>query len=140
MDTIPEHCASTPHEPDVFLDGCFAREAMTRLGGKWTVLVIKALGPQERMRFGELRRKLDGITQKMLTQTLRDLERDGMVNRLVYPTMPPRVEYSLTKLGLSTVDLIEAICDWAEQHSEEVRLARIAFDERATREVLPVIA
>jgi DNA-binding HxlR family transcriptional regulator len=82
------------------------------------------------VRFGELRRKLDGITQKSLTQTLRNLERDGLVERTVYATIPPRVEYRLTTLGHSASDLLESLREWAEQHMPEILSARAAYESR----------
>jgi DNA-binding HxlR family transcriptional regulator len=112
---------------DVYLRNCPSRTVLDLLSDKWTLLVISALaaGP---MRFGALRRRLDGITQKMLTQTLRNLERDGLVNRTVYATMPPSVEYSLTRLGMSTTGLMDSIRAWAESHVSEVLVAREAYD------------
>ncbi|RZT27522.1 HxlR family transcriptional regulator [Kribbella sp. VKM Ac-2569] len=85
------------------------------------------------MRFSELRRLLDGITQKMLTQTLRALERDGLVKRSVYPTVPPRVEYGLSELGIEAGRLTSAIAEWSVQHAGEVLSARHDFDDRASQ-------
>ncbi|WP_433592211.1 winged helix-turn-helix transcriptional regulator [Nocardia sp. CA-145437] len=88
-----------------------------------------------------MRRRLDGITQKVLTRMLRDLERDGLVRRTVYPTVPPRVEYALTELGADLADLghiTHAMGQWALRHADEIAVARAAFDERATREPEPV--
>lgn len=83
------------------------------------------------MRFGELKRSIGGISQKVLTSTLRGLERDGLVTRRVYASVPPRVEYSLTELGRSLTDLVAAICRWAETHIEQVEAARASFDRTA---------
>lgn len=114
-----------------YLHACPARTVLTALANKWTLLVLAALrhhdGP---MRFNEMRRQLQGVTQKMLTQTLRGLERDGLVSRTVYPTVPPRVEYALTRLGTEVGDLVHGLGGWAEQHVDEILAARQAFDER----------
>ncbi|WP_307801155.1 helix-turn-helix domain-containing protein [Microbispora triticiradicis] len=107
------------------------------MANKWTCLLVDALrdGP---VRFGALRRRLDGITQKSLTQTLRAMERDGMVVRTMYPTIPPRVEYELSDLGHSLVVLMEGIRLWSETHVGEIEAARAAFDSRAAEEPRPV--
>jgi DNA-binding HxlR family transcriptional regulator len=81
------------------------------------------------MRFGELRRRLQGVTQKMLTQTLRTLERNGLVTRTLYPTIPPRVDYELTDLGRSAVTVLDDILRWSEGHSAEITAARQRYDE-----------
>lgn len=83
------------------------------------------------MRFAELRRSIDGISQKVLTNTLRGLERDGLVTRRIYASVPPRVEYTLTNLGQSLGDLVAGICEWAESNIEQVQAARIVFDRTA---------
>ncbi|MCF6428127.1 helix-turn-helix transcriptional regulator [Amycolatopsis tucumanensis] len=105
------------------------------LANKWTLLVLSFLrrsdGP---VRFNELRRRLEGITQKSLTQTLRALERDGLVDRAVYPTVPPRVEYSLTALGTQVGDMFNVLGEWAEEHVGEILAAREAFDNRPAPE------
>jgi DNA-binding HxlR family transcriptional regulator len=107
------------------------------LADKWTMLVVEALssGP---MRFGDLRRHIDGVTQKMLTQTLRSLERDGLVLRTVYPTAPPSVEYALTPLGDSITRISRQMCDWAQDNMKPVLLARREYDARIEREAQPV--
>lgn len=109
-----------------------AREMIARVADKWTMLVLDALesGPQ---RFTRIRDEVGDVSQKMLTKTLRQLERDGLVTRTVYPVVPPHVEYQLTKLGL---DLAESFCGvwkWAEKHSGKVLEARIKFDLRRGR-------
>ncbi|ARF83318.1 winged helix-turn-helix transcriptional regulator [Kitasatospora aureofaciens] len=110
---------------------CPSRTVIEVLANKWSLYVLAALrrspGP---LRFSQLRRLLDGVTQKMLTQTLRALERDGLVARTVYPTVPPRVEYSLTDLGHAAGELTTAIADWAVDHASRVHAARAAFDAR----------
>lgn len=115
---------------DVYLRKCPSRTVLDLFSDKWTMLVICALagGPK---RFGELRRRLDGITQKMLSQTLRSLERGGLVTRTVYATTPPSVEYALTELGTSTTKLLDDIRNWAETHVWEVVAARESYDRRA---------
>ncbi|UCJ19112.1 helix-turn-helix transcriptional regulator [Pseudomonas sp. MM211] len=107
------------------------------LADKWTMLVIYSLssGP---MRFGELRRQVDGVTQKMLTQTLRLLERDGLVLRVVYPSAPPSVEYSLTQLGESITAITEQMCLWAQDNMKPVLVARLNYDTRVARVEQPL--
>lgn len=122
---------------NVYLAKCPSRTVLETLSNKWATLTMGALSDGPR-RFGQLRRTLDGITQKMLTQTLRTLERDGMITRTVYPTIPPRVEYAHTELGRNAGTLFHAIRDWAEQHHAEILSAREAYDERAAREPEPV--
>lgn len=108
-------------------------EMLSRLGDKWSVLVIMVLckGPQ---RFSDLKRAVVGISQRMLTLTLRALERDGMVRRTVYPTVPPRVEYELTDLGRSFSAPIEAVGGWVFTNYRKIHEARAEFDQRATAE------
>jgi DNA-binding HxlR family transcriptional regulator len=97
---------------------------------KWTVLIIGALSNGTR-RFQQLRREVEGVTQKMLTQTLRRLERDGLVSRRIYASVPPRVKYSLTPLCHSITGPLWAVREWAETHVEEIEVARAAWDARA---------
>jgi DNA-binding HxlR family transcriptional regulator len=104
-------------------------EILARVGDKWTVLVVSLLGAGP-MRFSELRRKIDGISQKMLTTTLRGLERDGFCTRKVFPTVPPRVEYALTELGRDLLVPVKALGDWAVANRERVDAARRRFDAR----------
>lgn len=106
----------------MFDPNCGSRRVLALIADRWTALTIYALA-QGTMRFGQLQRQL-GITQKVLTQTLRDLERDGVVQRTVYPVVPPKVEYSLTDLGATLIDPLTAICQWAEAHLPEVEAAR----------------
>jgi len=102
-------------------------EILARIGDKWTVLVVELLqdGP---MRFNELRRTINGISQRMLTLTLRGLERDGLLTRTVYPTIPPRVDYELTKLGRTLLEPIVAIAEWARANRPSIDQARKLFD------------
>ncbi len=121
----------TVNEPDAFSGNCPVRELLDRIADKWTTLIIGMLGRGDgAVRFGELRRSVSGISQKMLTQTLRDLERDGLVTRTLYPEIPPRVEYSLTPLGRTLDEPLSALAKWAERHMPEVRSAQEAFDQR----------
>ncbi|MFI0717589.1 winged helix-turn-helix transcriptional regulator [Streptomyces sp. NPDC021224] len=124
---------------DAYLAACPSRQILDVLANKWTMLVMGALsgGP---LRFGELRRRLDGITQKMLTQTLRTLERDGLVTRTVFPTIPPRVDYAATPLGESVTALLHAIRAWSEDNIDAVLDARDTYDARAAEEVRPLPA
>src|SRR3954466_12499754 len=104
---------------------------LVRVGDKWSVNVIYVLGAAGTLRFGELRRRLDGISQRMLTVTLRGLERDGLVRRAMYPEVPPRVEYALTPLGATLRDIVRELIDWSGRHLAEVDRARARYDERA---------
>jgi DNA-binding HxlR family transcriptional regulator len=112
---------------DVFNSQCPTRQVLDRIADKWTVLVIRRLADGT-LRFAQLRRSVDGISQKVLTNTLRGLERDGIVTRRIYASVPPRVEYSLTDLGRSLRDLVEGICRWSEANMERVQEARAAYD------------
>ena len=117
---------------NVYAAGCPTRQALDRIADKWTALVVGLLAERPH-RFGELRRAVDGISQKMLTQTLRSLERDGLVDRRAYPTVPVTVEYSLTPLGLTLTEPLAAIRAWAEEHIEAVLAARERYEARNTR-------
>ncbi|MFL5322473.1 MAG: winged helix-turn-helix transcriptional regulator [Myxococcaceae bacterium] len=108
--------------------GCLAaREVLNRVGDKWSVLVIGLLGDGP-LRFSELRRTIEGISQRMLTLTLRGLERDGLVTRTMFSTIPPRVDYELTKLGRTLLEPVQQLADWAEKNREGIQSARDAFD------------
>jgi DNA-binding HxlR family transcriptional regulator len=104
------------------------REILDRVGDKWSVLVIALLGERTH-RFSELRRAIDGISQRMLTLTLRQLERDGLVSRTVHATVPPRVDYALTPLGESVLEPLSALMCWAQQHGTDVAEARRRYEE-----------
>jgi len=116
--------------PNVLDQKCESRQALDRLADKWTCLVVYALldGP---LRHGELKRKIDGISQKMLTQTLRSMEADGLVARTVVDVIPPHVIYSLTPLGETISDPLVAICAWAMDHLQEMQEARARSRARA---------
>jgi DNA-binding HxlR family transcriptional regulator len=108
---------------------CKAREILERIGDKWSLYVISSLGEDTR-RFTELKRGIEGISQRMLTVTLRGLERDGIVSRTMYPVMPPRVEYALTDMGRTLLDAVSSIVTWAEGHLEQIEVARAGYDSR----------
>jgi DNA-binding HxlR family transcriptional regulator len=110
-------------KPDVFNANCDSRQVLALIADRWSMLVIYALGDGVR-RHGELKRTIGGISQKMLTQTLRALEHDGLVKRRVYDVVPPRVEYQLTPLGRTLLVPLGAICRWAQNHLPQVRVAR----------------
>ncbi|MFI1203225.1 helix-turn-helix transcriptional regulator (plasmid) [Streptomyces sp. BHT-5-2] len=114
-------------------EGCEVRQILDRVADKWSLLVI-ALLDRRVLRFTELRREVDGISQRMLTVTLRQLERDGLVRRTVHPVVPPRVDYELTPLGATLHDTIQSLVTWTEEHQDEIATARAAYDERNARE------
>ena len=100
---------------------------LSRIGDKWTVLVVTSLGVGSK-RFNELRREIPSVSQRMLTLTLRNLERDGLVKRTVTPTIPPRVDYELTDMGHSLLKPVTALADWALHHVEQIHAAQSRFD------------
>jgi DNA-binding HxlR family transcriptional regulator len=108
---------------------CPMRELLDRIGDTWTLLIVLNLGAGKQ-RFSELRRRVNGISQRMLTQTLRHLERDGMLTRTVFPTNPPSVEYELTELGFSMLDAIRALIEWTAANQTEIAAARQAYDQK----------
>ena len=111
-------------------------DILTRVGDKWSVMVVMLLGNGTK-RFNEMRRLIGGISQRMLTLTLRGLERDGLVTRTVFPTVPPRVDYALTDLGRSLLSPISALGAWAYGHRDAIDAARLAFDARADAGATP---
>jgi DNA-binding HxlR family transcriptional regulator len=115
---------------DICSERCGSRRVLDLVADKWAVIVIYVLARGTR-RFGELQRAVGGVSQKMLTQTLRGLERDGLVERKVFPQVPPRVEYSLSPLGETLVQPLSALCAWAEEHFWEVERARAEHAESA---------
>lgn len=114
---------------------CPTREILDRVGDKWSVLLISTLGkmPHYRGRFSELKRNIDGISQRMLTTTLRYLERDGFLYRHFYPEIPPRVEYELTPLGKNILKIVKDLKLWVETHWDEIHQARKNFDTKSTK-------
>ena len=113
--------------PNAFARACASRVVLDRIGDRWTVLIVVALSGGA-LRFSQLRAKIEGITPKVLTQTLRGLERDGLVTRTIYAEVPPRVEYELTALGRDLLAPIDAIRIWAEQHAARIVANRDRFD------------
>lgn len=101
-----------------------------RIADKWTMLILELLAQQGEMRFTQIGRAVEGISQKMLTQTLRAMERDGLVHRTVHPVVPPRVEYRLTDLGMTLGEAFCGVWTWAEAHLHRIEAARAAFDAR----------
>jgi DNA-binding HxlR family transcriptional regulator len=122
-----------PAELEYTPQNCHAREMLIRIGDKWSVYVIHLLDEAGTLRFNELRSQVEGISQRMLTVTLRGMERDGLVTRKVYPEVPPRVEYSLTSLGKTLRQLVRGLVDWSGAHLAEVDAARAAYDARNSR-------
>ena len=108
-------------------EGCEVRQILDRIADKWSLLVISLLA-ERTLRFTELRREIDGISQRMLTVTLRQLERDGLVCRTVFAEVPPRVEYCLSPLGHTLLGTIQALVGWTEEHQAEIAQARAEFD------------
>lgn len=106
---------------------CPIRDVLDRIGDKWSALIVRSLekGP---MRFSALRREIEDISQRMLTETLRNLQRDGLIARTVYPTTPPAVEYALTDLGHSLLVPLGALAEWSTRHHDDVRQARAGYD------------
>lgn len=122
--TEPGHTGVTEVEQT---DACRLRDLLDRIGDKWSLLVVELLGEGTR-RFTELKRDIDGISQRMLTRTLRHLERDGLVARTVHPVVPPRVDYALTPLGASLLEAIAPLVGWSRAHRTEIMTARAAYD------------
>jgi DNA-binding HxlR family transcriptional regulator len=130
----PSNCEGTEEDDgDPFQwdtrEDCEVRQILDRVADKWSLLVI-ALLDRRTLRFTELRRKIDGISQRMLTVTLRQLERDGLVRRTVYPVVPPRVDYELTALGCTLHETIRSLVTWTEAHQNEIAAARASYDSR----------
>jgi len=128
---IPEHTQVTTESPLIDHTDCRkVSQILSRIGDKWSVLVVMLLrgGPR---RFNEIKRMVGGVSQRMLTLTLRGLERDGLVTRTMFPTIPPRVDYELTDLGRSLSEPVLALGSWAQAHLAEIDAARERFDRRA---------
>jgi DNA-binding HxlR family transcriptional regulator len=141
--TAAQQRAQTKAEYDAFLAGCPSRKLLDRISDKWVTLVLAALGSDgshqpgvgcvgepRSMRYSELSRLLAGVSQKMLTQTLRSLERDGLITRTATPTVPVTVSYELTDLGLSLHQLMRGVKSWAETHMDDVLANRATYDTR----------
>jgi DNA-binding HxlR family transcriptional regulator len=115
---------------NVLSDQCPSRAVLNLIADKWSLLVLYSLSSQQVMRYGQLQRHIRGISQKMLTQTLRELERNGFVQRTVMELVPPQVEYRLTDLGKSLQDMVAGLCGWAEQHLPTVLKSQQHFDHK----------
>jgi DNA-binding HxlR family transcriptional regulator len=120
-----------PEQVDPELDA-LVREIIGRVADKWTMLALETLAEHGRLRFTRLGELIGGVSQKMLTKTLRQMEADGLVSRTVFPVVPPRVEYELTDLGQSLGAAFCGVWIWAEQHREAIMMARMAFQERGS--------
>ncbi|WP_240741996.1 winged helix-turn-helix transcriptional regulator [Micromonospora zingiberis] len=116
-------------EPNLYDRNCGSRQVLDRIGDRWSVLVVLTLADGVK-RYSELAQRIDGVSQKMLTQTLRGLERDGLVSRTVHATVPPRVDYALTDLGRTLLPLLSSLQAWATGHLAEVEAARTQYDTR----------
>ena len=125
----PVHEQTLGHGDRVAPDDCPVRDILDRIGDKWSLLVIHLLSDGTR-RFTELKNNIDGISQRMLTVTLRGLERDGLITRTVHPVIPPHVDYELTDLGRSLTDTIHNLITWAETHRTTIDSARTSYDQR----------
>jgi DNA-binding HxlR family transcriptional regulator len=130
---IIEHGRSGWREKHPELEACPIRDVVGQISGKWSFLVISTLA-QRPYRFGELRREIYDISQRMLTQTLRDLQYEGIIEREVFPTTPPSVEYRLTALGKSLLVPLAALVDWADKNHDAVRAARKQFEANTNEE------
>ncbi len=143
--TAAQKRAQTKAEYDAFLAACPSRKLLDRISNKWVTLVLSALGSDgshrlgadcagepQAMRFSELSRLLAGVSQKMLTQTLRSLERDGLITRTATPTVPVTVSYELTDLGLSLHEMMRGLKSWAQTHMEDVLANRETYDSTRT--------
>lgn len=135
--TAAQRRAQAKAEYDAFLSACPSHKLLDRISGKWVTLILTALGSggdcagePRPMRYSELLRTLAGVSQKMLTQTLRSLERDGLVTRTVMPTVPVTVTYELTDLGLSLHQMVRGLKTWAQTHMDEVLAHREDYDAR----------
>jgi DNA-binding HxlR family transcriptional regulator len=117
------------HEEPIIRPDCHTRRGLELIADQWSMLVVVALG-EETKRFSQLHTQIAGISKKMLTQVLRELERNGLVKRVVYPVIPPMVEYSLTPLGLTLREPIYALRDWSEHYIEEVERRRTEYDQQ----------
>lgn len=113
------------------IEKCPIRDILDGIGDRWSLLVLWSLS-EGTLRFTALRREIGDISQRMLAQTLRGLERDGFISRKVYPTIPPRVDYALTPLGRSFLKQLQSLVDWADDHHDAVRAARKAYKPPAT--------
>lgn len=126
--TIDSFPGETGARGDVYSANCPTRKLLDRVADKWSVLILLLLG-QEAMRFNALKRRIDGVSQKMLSQTLRSLERDGLLTRTVVATVPVTVTYAITPLGCGLIGSLQSMIDWAETHMDDVAAAQRVYDD-----------
>lgn len=124
---VTKQFRGSPEEADLTRADSLAREIFSDVANKWALLIIEALG-ERTLRFGELRNEVEGISHKMLTQNLRMLERNGLVERSVHPTVPPRVEYTLTEPGRALRETVHTMCDWTHRYLGRIEASRRRFD------------
>ncbi|GAA3628241.1 winged helix-turn-helix transcriptional regulator [Streptomyces chitinivorans] len=124
---VTKQFGDSPEEADLRRADSLAREIFSDIANKWALLIIEALG-ERTLRFSELRDEVEGVSHKMLTQNLRMLERNGMVERTVHPTVPPRVEYTLTEPGRALREAVDVMCDWTHRYLGHIEAARSRFD------------
>lgn len=124
---VTKQFSGSPEDADLRRADSLAREIFSDVANKWALLIIEALG-EGTLRFTELRGQVEGISHKMLTQNLRMLERNGLVVRTVHPTVPPRVEYSLTEPGRALRETVDVMCEWTQRHLGHIEAARHRFD------------
>ena len=118
---------------NVYDKNCPARLVLNKLSNKWTILIVGVLEVDTK-RFNELMREVDGISQKMLTETLKGMERDGLLTRKIYPTIPPKVEYSLTDLGRTLTTVLHQVRDWSQENLEKILVSQSRYDETKEKE------
>ncbi|MET7937108.1 helix-turn-helix domain-containing protein [Streptomyces sp. NPDC005322] len=123
---VTKQFRGSPEEADLTRADSLAREIFSDVANKWALLIIDALGART-LRFGEVRKEVEGISHKMLTQNLRMLERNGLVERSVHPTVPPRVEYTLTEPGRALRETVHGMCDWTHQYLGHIEASRRRF-------------
>ncbi|MEV6593048.1 winged helix-turn-helix transcriptional regulator [Streptomyces acidicola] len=124
---VTKQFSGSPEDADLRRADSLAREIFSDVANKWALLIIEAVG-ESTLRFSELRNEIEGISHKMLTQNLRMLERNGLVDRTVHPTVPPRVEYALTEAGRGLRRTVDSMCDWTHQYLGDIEDSRRRFD------------
>lgn len=124
---VTKQLSGTPEDADLSRADSLAREIFSEVANKWALLIIDALG-ESTLRFSEIRDRVEGISHKMLTQNLRMLERNGLVERYVHPTVPPRVDYTLTEPGLALRETTHLMCDWTQRYLGHIEGARGRFE------------
>ncbi|MBA2811112.1 helix-turn-helix transcriptional regulator [Streptomyces sp. KM273126] len=124
---VTKQFSGSPEDADLRRADSLAREIFSDVANKWALLIIEAVG-EDTLRFSELRNEIEGISHKMLTQNLRMLERNGLVDRTVHPTVPPRVEYALTEAGRGLRRTVDSMCDWTHQYLGDIEDSRRRFD------------